>query len=75
MFLKLLLQGLDSNLSGYEAVLALYEHEAGKKPEKVCHLIFLEHVLFRKIWKKDIEEIIKRVLTSFSLVGHCSAHC
>ena len=56
MFLKILLQGLDPNLSGYKVALALYECEVGKKPEKLCHLVFLEHVLFRKIWKRDIEK-------------------
>ena len=56
MFLKILLQGLDSNLSGYEAVLALYECKAGEKTEKVHHLVFLEHVLLEKFGKKDIEK-------------------
>ena len=36
----ILLQGLNPELSGYEAALALYEREAGPKPEKVCHLGF-----------------------------------
>ena len=30
--------GLDPNISGYEAVLCLYEGEAGPKPEKVSHV-------------------------------------
>ena len=52
MLLTILLQGLDSNLSGYEAALTLYECEAGKKPEKVHHLVFLEHVLSEEFGKK-----------------------
>ena len=52
MFLKILLQGLDPGLSGYEVVLALYEREAGPKPEKVCHLVFPEHVLLKEFGKK-----------------------
>ena len=45
MFLKILLQGLDPNLSGYRAALTLYEREVGLQPEKVCHFGFLEHML------------------------------
>ena len=53
MFLKILLQGLDPNLSGYEATLTLYEREAGLKPEKVCHFVFfLEHMLLKEFEKK-----------------------
>ena len=48
----MLLQGLDPELSGYEVALALYEWEAGKKPEKVCHLVFLEHMLLEKFGKR-----------------------
>ena len=57
MFLKILLQGMDPNLSGYKVVLALYEYKVGKKSEKECHLVlFLEHVLLEKFEKKDIEK-------------------
>ena len=56
MFLKILLQGLDSGLSGYQAALALYERQAGKKPKKVCHLVFPEHVLLKQFGKKDVEK-------------------
>ena len=44
--LWVLLQGLDPELSGYEAVLALYEREVGLKPEKVCH--FFEHMVLKR---------------------------
>ena len=56
MFLKILLQGLDPGLSGYEAALALYEREVGPKLEKVCHLAFPEHMLLKEFEKKDIEK-------------------
>ena len=42
------LQGLDPSVSGYEAALALYEREAGPKPEKACHFVFFEHVVLMK---------------------------
>ena len=45
---KILLQGLDPNLRGYDAMLALYEREAGPRPKKVCHFIFLEHMLLEE---------------------------
>ena len=38
--LKKLLQGLDPNLRGYQAALALYKKEEGPQPEKVCHFGF-----------------------------------
>ena len=46
-FWKILLQGLDPNLRGYQAALTLYEREEGLQPEKVCHFafFFLEHML------------------------------
>ena len=43
----MLLQGLDPNLTSYEAALALYKREVGQKPEKVCH--FFSSTWF---WKK-----------------------
>ena len=54
----ILLQGLDPKLSGYKAVLALYEREVGPKPEKVCHLVFFpsEHMLLKEFGKKDMEK-------------------
>ena len=52
MFLKILLRGLDPNLSGYEAALTLCEWEAGPQPEKVCHFGFLEHVLLEEFGKR-----------------------
>ena len=52
MYLLILLQGLDPRLSGYEAALALYDREAGPKPEKVCHLFFFEHVVLMECWIK-----------------------
>ena len=60
MFLKkILLQGLDPNISGYEVALALYECKAGNKPEKVCHLVFLEHMLLEEFGKKDMKKYLK----------------
>ena len=47
----MLLQGLNPGLSRYEATLALYEREAGPKPEKVCHFVFFEHVLLTELDK------------------------
>ena len=73
MFLKILLQGLDPGLSGYQAALALYDREMGKKPEKVCHLVFLEHMLLKEFGKKTWKSN-KRVLTSLPIMGHFSVH-
>ena len=64
---KLLLQGLDPKLSGYEAALALYEWGVEKKPEKVCHLIFLEHMPLEEFGKKDIKKYLKEY-SHFSLL-------
>ena len=63
-------------MSGYEVALRLYEKEVGPKPEKVHHLVssFFLNTCSYKIWKRGIEKIIKEVLTSFSIVVHCSAH-
>ena len=44
----ILLQGLDPNLRGYDAMLALYEREVGSQPKKVCHFVFLEHMLLEE---------------------------
>ena len=52
----MLLQGLNPGLNGYEAALALYEREAGPKPEKVCHFVFFKHVLLMKLDKKNMEK-------------------
>ena len=74
MFLKILLQGLDPNLSGYEAALTLYEREAGPQPEKVCHFVFLEHVLLEEFEeKKDIEKYLKEY-SHFSLLWGTVLH-
>ena len=56
MSLKILLQGLDPSLSGYEVALALYEREEGPRPENVCHLVFPEHMLLKEFEKKDMEK-------------------
>ena len=46
-----------------KVALALYEHGRwGKNQKRYHHLGFLEHVLFRKIWKKGIEKIIREYL-------------
>ena len=44
---KILLQGLDPNLRGYQAALALYEKEAGAATKKGMPFwfFFLEHML------------------------------
>ena len=67
MFLKILLQGLDPNLSGYKATLTLYEREAGLQPEKVCHFVFLEHMLLEEFGKKGIKKYLKEY-SHFSLL-------
>ena len=38
-----------------------------KKPEKVCHLVFLEHMLLEKFEKKDIKKYLKEY-SHFSLL-------
>ena len=52
MQLFILLQCIDPRLSGYKAALALYEREAGPKPEKVCHFVSFEHVLLMELDRK-----------------------
>ena len=52
MQLFILLQGLNPGLSRYEAALALYEREAGLKPEKVHHFVFFKHVPLTELDKK-----------------------
>ena len=42
--------------------MALYECKVGKKPEKVCHLVFLEHVLLEEFGKKDMKKYLKEYL-------------
>ena len=37
---KILFQGLDPNLRGYQAALALYKKEEGLQPKRVCHFDF-----------------------------------
>ena len=44
----ILLQGLDTNLSGYKAALTLYKREVGLQPKKVCHSVFLEYMLLEE---------------------------
>ena len=43
----MLLQGLDPSLTGYEAVLALYEREVGQKTRKGMPF-FLKHLVLEK---------------------------
>ena len=69
MFLKILLQGLDPNLSGYKAALTLYEREVGLQLEKVCHFGFLEHVLLEEFGKKGIKKYLKEYLHLSLLQG------
>ena len=49
------LQGLDPSLSSYEVALALYEREAGPKPEKVCHFFF-EHMALNGMLDKNMKK-------------------
>ena len=49
---KILLQGLDPKLSGYEAALALYEWEAGKNQKRYAILFFLEQMLLENFGKR-----------------------
>ena len=62
MLLKILLQGLDPNLQGHQAALALYEKEVGPKPKKVHHFGFLKHVLLEEfgitVEKKYLKEYL-----------------
>ena len=52
-FKKILLQGLDPNLRGYQATVALYQKEEGPQPKKVCHFGFLlKHVLSKEFGMK-----------------------
>ena len=44
-------------LSGYEAVLALYERKVGPNPEKVCHFFFSEHVLLEDLGKNHEKRV------------------
>ena len=73
MQLFILLQGLNPKLSRYEAALALYEREAGLKPEKVCHFVFFEHMLLMELDKKKHEEATKNTHINLYLGALLSA--
>ena len=73
MYLLILLQGLDPRLSGYEAALALYDREAGPKPEKVCHLFFFEHVVLMECWIKTWKNG-EKIFMFLSILGHSFMH-
>ena len=61
------LEGLNPELSKYEGnIKALYEREAGPKPEKVCHFVFFEHMLLMELERKH-----RKVTKEYSHINLC----